>query len=1781
MSSKLRKSLALVLCLALCLGLFPAAYAEEAQEEVEGSETFASMETTPSFENTGSDTPGDVTPAGSSTSDEEETGAKDTPTSNPASADSGTGSFADVLSDPVTPGSNPAPSSSFDDDGKNPDSGDGTPVSGGLDQAGGGETTPSPAPSGTENPGDEQKEISGTPSTIESGNEGSPSTPVDQVDTDKGENPVSDIPESTQSADNTDPDKSSPSQEEKDNEDKDSGQDQDKDKDQDDELVSVVFETDDREALVSLTVTDSLGSGVRPVVSPESGEPLYGSYLLAPGDYRYRYHDEDGKYEDLEEDFTVVSGEKRTFFLDLKAAREGMCFSLTYVNPIYADVVGPDDIPEVPITPEESLERMQALVDTMENGPVSVGPLKAKKLMAARASGPATHDSVASAAEDLRSQICDFASTATIRLTAGSDSSMEDWSKLCMQIFSSAIAHTGVSTQGDYIRYEYGGYDASGSVVSSADQVYYEFIYSLYHYTNAEQEAELTPVVNGILGKLALAGKSDVEKVQAIYGYLCDNVSYGGSSDLKFTAYSALINHQAVCQGIATAFYRLCLESGIDTRVVTSTAMGHAWNIAKVDGAYYAADVTWDLGYKSTTYRFFLRGSDYWLRYHKTGGVSVLGDEFASGAFSGYYFPSYDHKDAQSSEKLSQQEALFPDEGFRTYLITNFDTDKDGLLSEEELAAVTQVDLSGVSSVSSLQGLELLPALESLNCAGKQLSELDLSQNQALRSLDCSDNQLTALDLRGNTALTVLRCGGNPLIALDVSTLPQLQTLDCRGLGLSALDLSRNTALASLDCSGNALSSLSVSTLSGLTELYCGSNNLTNLDVSALSGLTALDCSFNPLSAVNLPEGAHLTSYIINGTGITSLDISRFTGLTRLGACVAGITSLDVSGCPALIAAVNGGARSYTLPNGQSGKAYGGSGSDYVLLVNAEASVVIGTGGSLTLTYDPNGGVGGPEPYLCNAGDRLYLSMVEPTRGGYQFDGWALSKNAAQAQGKPGTDCTMGDSDVVLYAVWKPNTYRLHFNASAPDGLSAGGSMADQTLTYGKSEAIRANAFKVTNYTFDGWALEPGGAKVYADRASVTSLTEEYGAAVELYATWKPLATGIAIAGVAENASIDMAVNAGIQLSAVVTPGGTVSGATWKASPSSVATVDASGYVRFVKPGTVTVTATTSDGTKKSTSVRFTVYYLDTATKLTAALSPVSSAFGVATGSGLQAGDSAQILVYGADKSRPLTAPLDYTISTSGGSQYLSVSGDGTVTSLYGGKSVAVKAALRGDPLRRSVSITIKTITPQVKSLTLSPVQSFEKLLTSTADQTFTLRPAAVNALGKPITLQKGMFTYKVTAGTNVASVRENTDGTATVTLKRNQAGSFTVTATAKDLVKASASYTGTVVNYTPVLSAKQVNINSYYGGSASVNIVFQYGNALNGSVRFYDNNRRAANSYSIAASTADNGNGTATVTLRAGELLPNKAFTGQLYVPTLYGEYWLDLKLVSKNTLPTVSVSQATKFNLFYRDSEALFNVSASGGVKNVTLQSDVFAGVWQNGRLTVRYRDDLGALPSKINTRATLLIEATGYNYPVAKTITIGTVTTKPSYKLDVTSGTYNTAFGSSTVTVHLLAQNGAPAITADTAFAPASGLSAVRYENGSILLTPSISSGKLIFYVQQRNWAMPLSFTYNFKGTTTAPKLTPAGTLNLNGSVSGSSASTALRTNQTNTDLSGFSGVLTTTSTAAKGKISVVCSGGVITATVTDPSVKAGSYTFSGTPSYNGRAGSTVKVTVKVTR
>ena len=200
---------------------------------------------------------------------------------------------------------------------------------------------------------------------------------------------------------------------------------------------------------------------------------------------------------------------------------------------------------------------------------------------------------------------------------------------------TSAQEYTEACTgqEGDALKY--GGIGYSVSTTSYSDAARVTYTYYMNYYTTAEQEKQLSSAVTSALTSLNLDGKTEAEKVVAIHNYICDHVDYDydGLSDsnntVKYTAYGALCNGKAVCNGYAVLFYRMCKEAGLSVRIISGTSNGgsHAWNIVKVGDVYYAVDSTWD-GQDAQTLNQYLLKSEKDFSADHTRSAEYTTEEF-------------------------------------------------------------------------------------------------------------------------------------------------------------------------------------------------------------------------------------------------------------------------------------------------------------------------------------------------------------------------------------------------------------------------------------------------------------------------------------------------------------------------------------------------------------------------------------------------------------------------------------------------------------------------------------------------------------------------------------------------------------------------------------------------------------------------------------------------------------------------------------------------------------------------------------------------------------------------------------------------------------------------------------------------------------------------------------------------------------------------------------------------------------------------------------------------
>ena len=114
-----------------------------------------------------------------------------------------------------------------------------------------------------------------------------------------------------------------------------------------------------------------------------------------------------------------------------------------------------------------------------------------------------------------------------------------------------------------------------------------------------ERYQKLQSAVLGYLDKVE-NGNSEAEKVVYLHNMLAENVVYAKKlsdetyESTAYTAYGALVNGSAVCDGYTYAFDLISKYVGLDAMRVSNQENTHAWNAVKIGGEWYFVDVMCD-----------------------------------------------------------------------------------------------------------------------------------------------------------------------------------------------------------------------------------------------------------------------------------------------------------------------------------------------------------------------------------------------------------------------------------------------------------------------------------------------------------------------------------------------------------------------------------------------------------------------------------------------------------------------------------------------------------------------------------------------------------------------------------------------------------------------------------------------------------------------------------------------------------------------------------------------------------------------------------------------------------------------------------------------------------------------------------------------------------------------------------------------------------------------------------------------------------------------------------
>lgn len=310
------------------------------------------------------------------------------------------------------------------------------------------------------------------------------------------------------------------------------------------------------------------------------------------------------------------------------------------------------------------------------------------------------------------------------------------------------------------------------------------------------------------------------------------------------------------------------------------------------------------------------------------------------------------------------------------------------------------------------------------------------------------------------------------------------------------------------------------STMDSLTGYNLGSFDFTiPTDIPTYAGQIFMGWASAQGGAADIQPGQKYTSSTLNAT-IYAVWVSNETSIQFTLRFDAG----DGTGAPSdLHATSSGGVASFIVPSYENmslegyvcmgwSTSYGGdveyeAGDRYesrtvvsvLYAVWVEESKLTG----YTVTFDAVGGDDAPEPLFDENIDGYAVFDIPdsiPSRNGYVFMGWAISKDPSTAVYSPGDSIRVDVAQTVLYAVWQCEDTVFSLSFQIGDGASNGPStitMINEGTTC--PFTIPDDTPSMSGYEFRGWSTTFGGDVEYVAGDVFVSGARES----TLYAVWK------------------------------------------------------------------------------------------------------------------------------------------------------------------------------------------------------------------------------------------------------------------------------------------------------------------------------------------------------------------------------------------------------------------------------------------------------------------------------------------------------------------------------------------------------------------------------------------------------------------------------------------------------------------------------------------------------
>lgn len=484
--------------------------------------------------------------------------------------------------------------------------------------------------------------------------------------------------------------------------------------------------------------------------------------------------------------------------------------------------------------------------------------------------------------------------------------------------------------------------------------------------------------------------------------------------------------------------------------------------------------------------------------------------------------------------------------------------------------------------------------------------------------------------------------------------------------------------------------------------------------------------------------------------------------------------------------------------------------------------------------------------------------------------------------------------------------------------------------------------------------------------------------------------------------------------------------------------------------------------------------------------------------------------------------------------------------------ATALASGEDGKPVSASVTITVTPAKAESMELRAMP----ELLKKSAEPQFVNIWPSVLAENGGAIPQNSSSIKWS-TSDKKLADVTVNPDGVCVAMIPANAYGMVTITAQLAAQKDITATITLNILDFSPRLASNKLTLNPARNDGVQVALVDCYGNEIP-DVSLDNEN--------FVAEYNDN---ILTIRTISAKLLKDGKINTNLTV--IYDDdnsYTYPLTLTIKQSVPSVTVKQVDKLDMFYTDSKAAVSVTAKDAVVDRVELTGTNDFTMRNGKLEFtdffirNYQENPKYKP---DADAKVLVYLDGYTYPVEKALKISTSLSKLTLVTDPGSGALNTALTKDRTISFRILDKKTKKVQDSYEIENASN---VRVDFDTVVVdlgeNPSSQTITTItMNVRKDNWIQAVPVTFTVTVTETPPTAVLAkSTLNLSSTFLKQTDSTPVSLSQGNLELGGFRDFQPANGEAKK--LEVWYENGIILARVKPGQIpKNGTYSFTATP------------------